>query len=178
MRPETLILIGIVVAVVFYHFNKNKNNPPRITKDTVPSREHLRELILGKRKRAIINTRYGFTTNDHETRAIMYKDHYRFGKLFEMASKSPDNTLKLSNGDSISPHSREHGLESGRSADRLRINVLKEYGIDIATMEDLEVGDQEFIARRKAELIAQIEKDMDKPDKDPSDPFGNLPTEG
>lgn len=96
--------------------------------------------------------------------------------MFEVAAKSPSGELPLSNGDKIAPHSRENGLSAGSGADSLRINILTEYGIDIATMEDLEVGDDDFIIQRKADLIAKIKQETN-PTDDPAD-TEDFPTEG
>jgi hypothetical protein len=164
------ILIGLLLV-----FRKKLPKAPH--PDDPRTREELRALILGKAKRTVYTTQTGYTTNKAENRVIGLQHHYKFGKMFELAAKAPSGELPLSNGDKIAPHSKAHGLAAGRNADKLRINILKEYGIDIATMEDLEVGGEEFITRRKAELIAQIEKDSDSP-SDPDDDLGGLSNEG
>lgn len=134
---EALFIMGLFLTIFliiafFLKRPKKLSSPPELT------RERIRDLILGRASRTVITTRSGFATYGNETQYTMMKHQYLFGKMFEAASLTPENKLKMSNGDTISPHSREHGLAAGKSADKLRSFVIKEYGIDLETMEDLE----------------------------------------
>jgi hypothetical protein len=173
MNPLVL-MVGALVVIFF--LLKMKPATYQDPADEPRTREQLRDFILGKTKRSVYYDGGRIFTNHAENQVIGLQDRYRFGKMFELAAKSESGELPLSNGDRIAPHSRAHGLSAGKGADQLRINILQEYGIDIATMEDLEVGDEEFIARRKAELIEEIQKGWTPDDDGDSSP--DLPTEG
>lgn len=134
---EALVVMGLFltfffIVALFLRKPKKPSSSPELT------RERIRDLILGKAKGTVRSTRSGFAADENEIRYTMMKHQYLFGKMFESASLTPENRLKMRNGDTIAPHSREHGLAAGQSADKLRAFVIKEYGIDLETMEDLE----------------------------------------
>ena len=100
------------------------------------SREHIRDLIKGKVKPRVAHNQNYSKTHDMEIAYSMYRYQYQMGKMFELASQSPSNKLNVSSGVVIAPHSREHGLSSGKNAELLRLRVMEEYGIDLDTLED------------------------------------------
>lgn len=134
------IKLVIVIGAVLWLLAKliegfMRPDPPKKRELT---RDLKRRLILGKEKATIYPTKRGFKVDDDEIRYTMLRHQYYFGNLFGQASQTPNNTLQLSPMESITPHSREHGIEAGRSAEYLRQRVISEYGIDLATMTDLE----------------------------------------
>lgn len=126
-------LIFILGAILFVSLFSQGSSP----KETYTlSREHIRDLIKGKVKPRVANGYSHSKTHDQEISYSMYRYQYQMGKMFELASKSPNNQLNVSSGVVIAPHSREHGLNSGKSAELLRLRVMEEFGIDLETLED------------------------------------------
>lgn len=99
--------------------------------------EIIKKLIKHELKGRVRRDSYKVEANRQDIKFLMYKDQYMTGKLFEMASLSQSNKLRISSDMVIAPSTREHGLNGGKAADQLRDYVMKEYGIDLATMEDV-----------------------------------------
>lgn len=135
---EALVIVALFTVLVYLMLKKKKKGPSPTSREYVLTRSDIKELILRKRKSRIYYTNSGIEADARDLEYVMLHDHYFYGKLFGQASATPENKLLLANGDSISPHSREHGLAAGRHADALRKRVLSEYGIDLETMKDLE----------------------------------------
>jgi hypothetical protein len=153
-----LLLLGGLLGFLFISRKKTLIPSPE------DSRQRIKNLILGKAKAKVYTTNSGFRVDDEEILYTMWRHQYMFGKMFEAASKSPEGELKLVNGDKIAPHSRKHGLDSGRSADKLRAMVILQYGIDLATLEDLE-EDEATAQDRKNKALLSIKASLeDAPD--------------
>ena len=133
MTVELIMALLALGLIVFMARQKKSTTPPELTRDRIKA------LILGTAKSTVYTTRNGYRVDENEARYTMFKHQYRFGKMFEQASLTPENELKLQNGDRIAPHSREHGLQAGKNADQLRLMVIEKYGIDLETMEDLDI---------------------------------------
>jgi hypothetical protein len=121
------------------------------------TRQRIKNLILGKGDIKVYRTERGFKADEKEVIYTIWKHQYRVGKLFEAASRSPDGKLDLGGSHVISPDSREQGLESGRFADKLRAMVILQYGVDIATLEDLE-EDEATAQDRKNKALLSIDE--------------------
>lgn len=166
MELTLVLLLTLGLAVAGYNF---LNTKPRLPKeDEEPNRDRIRDLILGKAKAQIFYSGTSISVHRKEANYLGLQHRYKFGKLFELAAQQPEGRLPLNNGDQIAPHSREHGLESGKAADQLRAMVIREYGIDLENMEDLEI-DPASSAHKKAERLLSFTS--------PSD-LDNLPDKG
>lgn len=133
-----IVLFGVFLYLMY---QKKKKGPSQTSREYELTRSDIRALILGKRKVRVYYSRSGIEADSRDAEYRILEDRYHIGKLFGQASATPENKLELANGDSISPHSREHGLDAGRHAAALRKRIIAEYGIDLETMRDLENED-------------------------------------
>lgn len=122
----TYIVVGRVVR------KKNLQTEVPVAPKKV-SRERARELILGKGAKA---RKINGEVDEQELHFVMLKVRYEIGKAFGMAAKTEKNSLMMDNGDFIRPSTREHGLAAGESAEEMRLEVIREYGIDLEDLTD------------------------------------------
>jgi hypothetical protein len=147
-------MLTIVTGLLRHKLNKT------LTSSQEASRQRIKNLILGKEEIKVYKTELGFRADEKEVIYTMWRHQYKIGKMFEAASRSPNRKLELGDKYIISPDSREHGLESGRLADKLRAMVILQYGVDIATLEDLE-EDEGTAQDRKDRALLSIESNLD-----------------
>lgn len=125
-----LFIVGILLFISLFSQDASPKDNYSL------SREHIRDLIKGKVKPRVAHNGNYSKAHDMEIAYSMYRYQYQMGKMFELASQSPNNKLNVSSGVVIAPHSREHGLNSGKNAELLRLRVMEQYGIDLETLED------------------------------------------
>lgn len=112
-----------------FSYKLDENNPEDLV--------IIKKLIKHQLSARVYSGSYSTKANSDDLRYIMFKDHYDCGKMFEMASNSQSNTLRIASDMIIQPQSRSHGLNAGKSADSLRQMVINKYKIDLETLTDV-----------------------------------------
>ena len=100
------------------------------------SYDKIRSLIRQEVKPTVVSSQGINSVDKKEAYFYNLQSQYKIALMFGKTSLTPKNQIKLSNGDTIAPYSREHGLKSLESAIKLREQIIETYHIDLEDLSD------------------------------------------